>query len=52
MNKKEEIIGKSLIRMKQELCYASHGKSETYIKLKIEKALSILEVLIDIIKSE
>lgn len=50
--KKEEIIKKSLIKMKQELYYASNGKSETYIKLKIEKTISILEVLIDIMKSE
>ena len=48
----EKIMEKSLKRIKQELYYAANGKSDIYIKLKIEKAISILEVLIDIIENK
>ena len=38
MKVNDKNVQKSLIKIKQELDYATNGKSDGYIKLKIEKA--------------
>ena len=45
-------VAKSLIKIKQELDCATNGKSDGYIKLKIEKAISMIDVLMDIVEFE
>ena len=37
MKVNDKNVQKSLIKIKQELDYATNGKSDGYIKLKIEK---------------
>ena len=51
MKVNDKNVQKSLIKIKQELDYAT-GKSDGYIKLKIEKAISMIEVLMDIVEFE
>lgn len=40
------------VKIKQELDCATNGKSDGYIKLKIEKAISMIDVLMDIVEFE
>ena len=45
-------VEKSLIKVRQELIYASDSRSETYTRMKIEKAMSRIDTLITIIEFE
>ena len=40
------------VKIKQELDCATNVKSDGYIKLKIEKAISMIDVLMDIVEFE
>ena len=54
MKVNDKNVAKSLIKIKQELGYAvdNKSKSDGYIRLKIEKAISMIEVLMDIVEFE
>lgn len=52
MKVNDKNVAKSLIKIKQELDCATNGESDRYIKLKIEKAISMIDVLMDIVEFE
>ena len=52
MKVNDKNVAKTLIKIKQELDCATNGKSDRYIKLKIEKAISMIDVLMDIVEFE
>ena len=45
-------VEKSLIKIKHELICASDSESKAYIKMKVEKAMSVIDTLITIIEFE
>lgn len=52
MKVNDKNVEKSLIKARHELICASDSRSETYTRMKIEKAISIIDTLITIIEFE